>query len=135
MSACRNGGLHLDFIVRRCMLVHNNARNLAMDRAMTNTIRGRSQLSVWMNGKPDNFFTADGNLQNVLHFYLNSAYAVLEPTLLAFGGQAATCIDEAAKVEDQLGNHPRLQRWSGIGERTEGIEFHPNHDRIGHLVW
>jgi acyl-CoA dehydrogenase len=106
-----------------------------MVSTMTNAIRGRSQLAVWLNSKPDNFFTADTNLQNVLRYYLNSVYADLEPQLIAFGGQVATSIDEAAKVEDQLGNHPRLQRWSGIGERTESIEFHPNHERIGHLVW
>ncbi len=100
-----------------------------------NAIQGRSQLLAWTTGKPRNFFTGDSNLQNVLRRYLGDAYADFEPKLATFGEQAATIIDEAAQAEDQVGNHPGLQRWSGIGDRTEQVEFHPNHDLIGRIVW
>lgn len=96
---------------------------------------GRNLLQGWERSKPDNFFASDRNLQNVLRYYLGESYGAFEPALDALGAQAATVIDEAAKTEDRIGNHPRLQRWSGIGERTEQIEFHPNHDLIGQLVW
>jgi len=96
---------------------------------------GREQLRQWEHSKPTNFFRADTNLQNVLTFYLGGRYAEHEPALDRFGAQCATLIDDAAKVEDRIGNHPKLERWSGIGERTEKIEFHPNHDLIGRVVW
>jgi acyl-CoA dehydrogenase len=101
-----------------------------------NNITGRNNLRAWEDSKPANFFIADTNLQYVLRRYLGeNAYARALSNLTALGGQAATTIDIAAKVEDHLGNHPVLQRWSGIGERVEDIEFHPNHDLNGRLIW
>lgn len=98
--------------------------------------RGRQALRLWENSKPDNFFTADTNLQNVLRRHLGeSAYHAAEADLIQFGAASATEIDHAAKQEDRIGNHPRLERWSGLGDRTEQIEFHPNHDLIGKLAW
>lgn len=103
---------------------------------MNNTVKGRAALRSWEDSKPTNFFTADANLRHVLRRYLgDEAYAKAESNLAALGGHAAATIDQAAKVEDHLGNHPVLQRWSGIGERIESIEFHPNHDLTGRLIW
>ncbi len=97
---------------------------------------GRSRLRAWEDNKPDNFFLADQNLRYVLRRLLGDArYHDAEQNLIQFGADCATVIDEAAKQEDRIGNHPRLERWSGIGERIEQIEFHPNHDQIGRLVW
>ncbi len=97
--------------------------------------RGREQLAAWEASKPINFFSADSNLQHVLRRYLGARYAAFEPRLQHFGAACATVINEAASVEDRIGNHPSLERWTGIGECTECIEFHPNHERIGRLVW
>lgn len=102
---------------------------------MNNITRGRAQLRAWEQGKTNNFFTADANLQFVLRRYLGEHFTDFEPKLIAFGAQTATLINEAAQVEDRIGNHPRLQRWSGMGERVESVEFHPNHDQIGQLIW
>jgi acyl-CoA dehydrogenase len=102
---------------------------------MNNASRGRAALRAWEDSKPKNFFTADANLQVVLRHYMGDAYARASENFTTLGEQAATIIDEAAKIEDRIGNHPVLQRWSGIGERTEGIQFHPNHDVIGRLIW
>ncbi|MDX2078978.1 MAG: acyl-CoA dehydrogenase family protein [bacterium] len=101
-----------------------------------NTQKGRADLSAWENGKPTNFFIADKNLQSVLRHHLGeSEYNQLEYTLSRFGGECATIIDPAVKIEDRIGNHPRLYRYNGIGERVEDIEFHPNHDLVGRLIW
>jgi acyl-CoA dehydrogenase len=103
---------------------------------MNNAARGRASLQAWEQSKPDNFFTSDINLQRVLRFYLgDKGYSVIESNLTVFGAACATTIDRAAKQEDLIGNHPRLQRYTGIGERVEGIEFHPNHDVTGEIIW
>jgi acyl-CoA dehydrogenase len=103
---------------------------------MTNqTTKGRNDLLAWEQHKPENFFTADTNLQHVLRRYLGDNYDATQADLTKLGSEAATIMDEAAKIEDRIGNHPRLERWSGLGERIEQIEFHPNHDHIGRLVW
>lgn len=101
-----------------------------------NAQQGRASLSAWEKNKPTNFFTSDKNLQAVLRHHLGeSEYNQLEYNLSRFGGECATIIDEAVKVEDRIGNHPRLYRYNGIGERLEQIEFHPNHDLVGRLIW
>lgn len=97
--------------------------------------RGRQALRAWEDSKPNNFFTADVNLQHVLRRYLGDRYETYAPQWQALGEQAATTLDALAKIEDHIGNHPRLDRWSGIGERTEAIEFHPNHDAAGRIIW
>ncbi|MDX1992300.1 MAG: acyl-CoA dehydrogenase family protein [bacterium] len=101
-----------------------------------NATRGRDDLRAWEDSKRDNFFTADTNLQAVLRRLLSDeAYASVQPNLTDFGAKAAQIIDPANKVEDRIGNHPRLQRYNGIGERVEEIEFHPNHDLVGRMIW
>jgi acyl-CoA dehydrogenase len=115
----------------------------ARDETMTTTLatltantQGRADLSAWEAAKPENFFTADANLRAVLRRVMGETrYAAFEPSLTAFGAQAATVLDAWAKQEDRIGNHPRLDRYDGIGRRTESIEFHPNHDAAGQIIW
>ncbi|MCS6835859.1 MAG: acyl-CoA dehydrogenase family protein [Anaerolineae bacterium] len=103
---------------------------------MNAAVQGRQALLAWEAAKPRNFFSADSNLQAVLRRLLSPEdYEALLPRALALGEQAATIIDEACKQEDKIGNHPRLERWSALGERIEQIEFHPNHHAVGRLVW
>ncbi|TVR20763.1 MAG: acyl-CoA dehydrogenase [Anaerolineaceae bacterium] len=101
-----------------------------------NAIIGRNDLRAWEDGKPDNFFVADANLHHVLLRTLGEGrYAEIVNDLTWFGGECATTIDTGMKIEDRRGNHPRLERYNGIGERVEQIEFHPNHDAIGRIIW
>ena len=103
---------------------------------MDNATQGRDALRAWEASKQENFFSADPNLQWTLRFYMGQAgYEAALRSFIHLGEFMARVIDPAAQVEDRLGNHPRLQRWSGIGERVEAIEFHPNHDLIGRKVW
>lgn len=101
-----------------------------------NATLGRADMVAWENSKPDNFFTADTNLQYVLQRTLGETeYQKIQQNLTTFGGECATTIDEGMKIEDRIGNHPRLERYNGVGERIEQIEFHPNHDTVGRLIW
>lgn len=101
-----------------------------------NATLGRADMVAWEQSKPDNFFKADTNLQYVLRRILGDAdYQAIMDNLTTFGGECATTIDEGMKIEDRIGNHPRLDRYNGVGERIEQIEFHPNHDTIGRLIW
>ena len=103
---------------------------------MDNAQRGRADLQAWEADKPDNFFTHDVNLQYTLRRHLGVVgYVQVEGDLAQFGADCATTIDAGMKLEDRIGNHPRLHRFSGIGERVEEIEFHPNHDQIGRIIW
>jgi len=100
---------------------------------MNNTHQGRNNLLAWEASKPDNFYTGSPNLGHVLRFYLSESFD--DNKLKALGAFVATEMDNLAKIEDHIGNHPKLERWSGLGERIEQIEFHPNHDAIGKVIW
>lgn len=101
-----------------------------------NATLGRADMVAWEQSKPNNFFKSDTNLQYVLRRILGDAdYQAIMDNLTTFGGECATTIDEGMKIEDRIGNHPRLDRYNGVGERIEQIEFHPNHDTIGRLIW
>jgi hypothetical protein len=100
---------------------------------MTNqTMIGRAALQRWEASRPTNFFQADQNLQAVLARYVGNYDA---QRLAQLGAHAAQELNTWARLEDRLGNHPKLERWNGIGERLEQIEFHPAHDQAGQLVW
>lgn len=102
---------------------------------MNNTQKGRAAILAWEQNKQQNAFLRDVNLQNVLRRYMGEiAYDEARANFEQLGADLIR-IDELAKVEDRVGNHPRLERYSGHGERIERIEFHPNHDKIGALVW
>lgn len=102
---------------------------------MPNHQTGRAKMRAWEDQKPKNFFLENTTLQAMLTYYLGKAYAHYETDFVQLGAQAATIIDQNAKVEDLIGNHPRLERYSHIGERQESILFHPHHDDNGRIVW
>lgn len=110
-------------------------RESTTQREQENAIHaGRTGLRAWRESVPRNFFTCDENLQRVLRMYRPDVDDLV-PHLTAFGQTVATVVDEAATVNDRLTNHPRLQRWNGIGERTEEIEFHPSYHAAGRPVY
>jgi len=100
-----------------------------------NTQKGREALQDWEASKRHNAFEADTNLQSVLKFYLGARYESFAPRFQALGEHVYTTLDMLAREEDRLGNHPRLERWSSIGERLESIVFHPNHHAAGRIIW
>ncbi len=97
---------------------------------MSAITQGRADLARWRATVPSNFFTCDANLQAVLPLY-DPGYPGYAAELAAFGRAVATVIDPAATINDRPHNHPRLDGWDGIGQRTESIEFHPSYHAAG----
>ena len=97
---------------------------------------GRAALRSWLDSRPANFFEANQPLQRALRMHWgDERFAALRPRLSAFGETSATTIDEAARVNDRIGNHPRLDAYTGIGEQTEAIEFHPSYYIAGRAAY
>ncbi len=97
---------------------------------MSDIAQGRQDLARWRASVPPDFFTCDANLQRVLRMY-DPGLVRYEAELAAFGHAVAAVIDPAATVNDRPHNHPRLDAWDGIGQRTEQIEFHPSYHTAG----
>jgi len=93
----------------------------------------RDDLRQWLAVQPENFYLADRQLQRLLgRLGLDgSRRAQLE----RFGAVVAGPLDRAAEVNNRTGNLPRLDRWSGIGDRTEGIDHHPSYHDCGKAIY
>jgi hypothetical protein len=97
-----------------------------------NTAQARQTLRGWLDDRPNNFFQANRNLQRVLQMYLgDQKYGALRDSLAEFGHVCAAVIDEAAVVNDRRENHPRLERYTSVGERIEEVDFHPSYHVAG----
>lgn len=99
----------------------------------TRTHPGRRRLIAWKAAKPDNFYTAWPLLRRVLERMHPGAFD--HRGLLELGAAMAGPVDAAAAENDLRFNHPRLERWSDIGERTEQIVFHPTTHIAGKPIW
>jgi alkylation response protein AidB-like acyl-CoA dehydrogenase len=98
--------------------------------------RGRTDLVAWDRERPKNSFTADPNLARVLELRLGKArFAEVRGHLAEVGARAAGEI-RALGVEANLDeNLPRLERYNGLGERTESVIFHPSYHAVGEQIW
>lgn len=113
-----------------------NRKGSGEDTEVTAIESGRRRLEEWKRAMPDNFLVADRNLQRLLEFYWGEeGYREHLPRLLAFGGVAATVVDEAARIANQDDNLPRLARYDGTGQRIEEVRFHPAHHEAGRAIY
>jgi len=96
----------------------------------------RESLASWLEAKPHNFYDADRHLHSTLRLRLGeTTLARHEASFSAFGALAAGPIDGWARITNQAANLPRLERYDGIGRRTETIVFHPDYHAIGRAVY
>lgn len=97
---------------------------------------GRSLLRGWEAAKPANFYEDDEHLRRVLALRLEPGrLAAVEGLLRQAGADSAGPVSRAAARLDRPERLPRLERWNGIGERTEEVVLDPACHEIGRLVW
>lgn len=90
---------------------------------------GRQRLAAWHDQRPANFYQASPLLARVVKRLAEGRVDLQR--MARFGGACATTIDTAACENDRPGNHPRIERFDGIGRRTEQIVFHPAYHEAG----
>jgi acyl-CoA dehydrogenase len=97
---------------------------------------GRNRLAEWLAAQPDNYFTADVDLQRKLELYFGpEKYREVAARLYAFGHTAATKVEPLIRVAQQDQNLPVLKRRDGIGRTVDDVEFHPAHTEAGKLIY
>lgn len=99
-----------------------------------NNLPGRTRLKAWQNAKPSNFYTADPLLRQLVARSLGATF-VDDPVFVDFGAACAGPIDAAVMENHVAGNLPRLERFTGIGERIESVVFHPSYHVAGKLSY
>jgi acyl-CoA dehydrogenase len=104
-----------------------------MSKAVT---EGRLALAEWERSQPENFYDSDHQLQNILEFYWGAErLREHKERLWRFGFEAATIIDQAARSANDVENLPRLDRYSAIGERKEGVLHCTDHHFAGKYIY
>lgn len=96
---------------------------------------GRRLLDDWQASQPDNFLVADRNLQRLLEFHWGEeVYAEHLPRLYDFGRVVAE-VDDLVRTANRDENLPRLNRYDGVGQRIEEVDFHPAHHEAGRAIY
>ncbi|MFZ0544525.1 MAG: acyl-CoA dehydrogenase family protein [Candidatus Promineifilaceae bacterium] len=97
---------------------------------------GRRLLEDWEGAQPDNYFLADLGFQRALEFHWGKdVYRSHAKRLINFGKKAATEIDVAVREANLDANLPTLERFDRLGNRIEGVTFHPSHQEAGRGIY
>jgi acyl-CoA dehydrogenase len=112
------------------------AKELNQDSAEDAVTQGRQQLAEWERGQPENYYTTDKHLREVLAFYWGEEkLRVHEARLIKFGHEAATIVDQAVRRANEAHNLPRLERYNAVGERIEEIIHCADHHLAGKYIY
>ncbi|MFK7803366.1 MAG: acyl-CoA dehydrogenase family protein [Anaerolineae bacterium] len=105
------------------------------DTAPANEI-GQNRLAEWITGQPDNYFSADKDLQRKLELYLGKQkYVAVMPELYKFGSVLAKEVDSLVRSSNLNENLPRLHTTDGIGRAVYDVEFHPDYHAAGRHIY
>jgi alkylation response protein AidB-like acyl-CoA dehydrogenase len=97
---------------------------------------GRALLEDWERAQPDNFFSADIQLQRMLEYHWGrDAFRKEAPALYRFGHVLAAEVDTLARESELVGNLPRLERHDRLGRRMEEVVFHPAYHEAGRRIY
>lgn len=103
---------------------------------MTRIDDGRRDLLAWDEAHPKNFYSSDADLARTLRTRLGrDRYEAEKIGLEQAGAMAATELGVLSRQVNLDENLPRLERYSGLGVRTEEVVFHPAYHQIGKLIW
>jgi acyl-CoA dehydrogenase len=78
-----------------------------------------------------NAYVADAHLQAIITRHAPD----VADTAQVFGAVVSGELDALVRVSNQDEHLPRLARWDGQGNRTEGIAFHPSYHAVGRLAY
>jgi alkylation response protein AidB-like acyl-CoA dehydrogenase len=97
---------------------------------------GRSDLLAWQAAKPSNWFGSDANLARTLATRLGrDRFEATRARLEAAGAMVGSELSRLAEETNLDENLPRLERFDGLGVRTERVVFHPSYHEAGRRVW
>lgn len=101
----------------------------------TASTRGRAHLAEWHKARPDNWFTANTLLVDLVHRHAPAGeLAGILERLGRFGSQIAALEPQVHRSGSEPWT-PVLERWDGIGRRQERVRHDHAHHEIGEVVY
>ena len=96
---------------------------------------GRQALNAWMADQPGNWFDADLELRRTLQrLWGKRRFSSLAPSLSQTGVRLAQLEPLVMRMERQ-GNQPQLDRWDGVGNRIEDVEYDGRYRDVGKVLY
>lgn len=96
----------------------------------------RADLARWREELPDDPWGADELWRALTHAHLDAARAAeLDRRAGDFGRQVVEVVGPALARAEHRHHLPRLERYDGIGRRTEEVVFDGEYHRAGRAVW
>ena len=96
---------------------------------------GRDRLIAWQDAQPDNWFEADEALQGYLQRLYGPAYEDRAASLSASAALLAQKTDPLVCQMERQGNQPRLDRYDGVGQRTEDVLYDGRYREVGQHLY
>jgi acyl-CoA dehydrogenase len=96
------------------------------------TAQARAAFATWRARVAADPLDQDPHLVRIL---TRTGHAELLPDVRTFARICIDVVDPLARESNQAANLPRLDRYDGQGNRTEGIRFDPSYHHIGQLTY
>lgn len=96
---------------------------------------GRDALIAWQQAHPSNAYTSDVHFRKILAQHAGPKLDRLEADLIRFGEEVAGPVDALVRENNLHTNLPRLERYNGVGVRTEEIIHHPTYHAAGAYIY
>lgn len=98
--------------------------------------RGRDHLKAWEASQPDNIYLSDAHFKRIVPLYVTAEpLGDLNADLERFGAEVVSQVDALVRENNLNENLPRLERFTGIGERVEKIDHHPTYHEAGRYIY
>ncbi|MDJ0756810.1 MAG: acyl-CoA dehydrogenase family protein [Ardenticatenaceae bacterium] len=97
---------------------------------------GRNRLQEWLDAQPQNYFSADTDLQRKLELYFGAEkYREIMPRLYQFGITAAVEIDPLARKTNLDRHLPVLEVRDAIGQDLNDVDYTADYHQIGRYIY
>lgn len=96
---------------------------------------GRDAMREWQERLRKNVYTRNVDLQHSVQYYFHEDAERIHLELTEFGEQVPTRLEPLVAENDLRLNHPRLEAYSGIGERLDAVVHHPAYVQAGNIIY
>lgn len=98
--------------------------------------QGRDDLKAWQAAQPTNIYESDAHFRRLVPLYVTAEpLDEINADLQRFGAEVVSPVDALVRENNLHQNLPRLERYTGIGERVEKIDHHPTYHEAGRYIY
>lgn len=96
---------------------------------------GRDNMRRWEEATKRNVYVANDDFAHTVRFHLGEEYAGVHEDLVDYGAIVPTDLEEAVAHGDYRLNLPRVERYSGIGDRDDHVVHDHSTTTSGDLIY